>query len=106
LLENFIEDQSIAKCGIHIHDTNALVESYVTVLNEKRPLSQDFINNYLQIKVEPLFFPPDKDGGNMFLQTLVVFQQPTWRYIIEDRSIFHNHHCENFKSWNYVFVCY
>jgi hypothetical protein len=38
-------------------------------------------------------------------ETSVDFQQTTWRYIAEDRTLY-NHHCANPKSYNknYTFV--
>jgi hypothetical protein len=43
-----------------------------------------------------LFFNPG-DLGDMFLCNVVDFQQTTWHYIPEDRTL-HNHCCENLKS--------
>jgi hypothetical protein len=37
-------------------------------------------------------------------ETSVNFQQTTWGYILEDRTL-HNHHCENLKSYTPLNVC-
>jgi hypothetical protein len=50
-----------------------------------------------------------EDGGDMFLRHSFDFQQTTGRYILED-STFHNHRCDNLKSYvgykYYVFGYY
>jgi hypothetical protein len=44
------------------------------------------------------FFDPE-DGGDMFLRKSAATQQTTRRHIPEDDT-FHNHRCENLKSYN------
>jgi hypothetical protein len=42
-----------------------------------------------------------EDARDMFLQSVVYFQQITWRYIAGDRTL-HNHRCEALTFFNSV----
>jgi hypothetical protein len=45
-------------------------------------------------------FIVSEDGGDIFHEMSVEFQQTTWRYIPENRTL-HNHRCENLKSYDH-----